>query len=101
MTNFAHYPSHTPLNLAYQIEWERRYQQLLIKFLKKHREFDGSAVAAWMRRQGMHDPVHHNMWGAQIAYYAAAKWMTKIGSAIPSGAGHVQQVGFWKSELFK
>jgi len=99
MSNFAKRPQLAPLNLAYQIAWEREYQKLLIKFLKAHREFDGSAVAAWMRKQGLHDPTHHNMWGAQITYYAALGWMVPDGRCVPSGAAHVAQVRWWKSAL--
>ena len=79
MSNYAIRPQHSMLNLAHQIAWEKQYQKLLIEFLETHEEFDGSAVAAWMRKQGLHDPDHHNLWGAQIAYYARAGWYVPIG----------------------
>ncbi len=101
MTNYAVTPRHAPLNLAHQIAWEKQYQKLLIDFLKTHDEFDGSAVAAWMRKQGLHDPEHHNLWGVQISHYANLRWMTAVGRGVPSGAAHIAQVRIWKSELFK
>lgn len=101
MSNFAQRPQNGPLNLAYQIEWEKQYQKLLKEFLRIHEEFDGSAIAAWMRKQGLHDPNHHNMWGAQIPYYAKLGWMTPVGRCIPTGAAHVAQVRLWRSNLFK
>lgn len=101
MSNYARYRSTRPLDFTYQLAWEAKYQKLLIQFLWAHDEFDGSAVAAWMREQGMHDPSHHNMWGAQIIYYAKQGWFTKIGSTIPTGAGHTQNVALWKSTHFK
>ena len=101
MSNFAKRPKNTPLNLAYRIAWEKQYQQLLLQFLATHEEFDGSAVAAWMRKQGLHDPDHHNLWGAQIAYYANLGWMVPIGHGVPSGAAHIAQVRVWRSTKFK
>ena len=82
MSNFAVRPQNTPLNLAHQVAWEKQYQQLLRQFLKTHYEFDGSAVAAWMRKQGLHDPEHHNLWGTQITYYSGLGWMTAVGRGI-------------------
>lgn len=101
MSNFAQRPQNTPLNLAHQIAWEREYQRLLRIFLKKMKgqEFDGSAVAAWMRQQGLHDPDHHNLWGAQITYYAGLKWIVPVGHGIPTGAAHIAQVRIWKGAL--
>lgn len=101
MSNFAARPQNAPLNIAYQVAWERRYQDLLRDFLKIHDEFDGSAVAAWMRKQGLHDPNHHNYWGSQITFYANQGWMTKLGKTLPTGAAHVDQVRLWKSAFFK
>jgi len=101
VTNFAQRPQTAPLNLAHQIAWEREYQRLLIEFLKTHDEFDGSAVAAWMRKQGLHDPNHHNMWGTQISHYAQLGWMVPVGRGIPSGAAHIAQVRIWRSTKFK
>ena len=101
MSNYARRPQHAPLNLAHQVAWEKQYQKLLIQFLKTHDEFDGSAVAAWMRKQGLHDPDHHNLWGAQITYYAGLKWFVPIGRGIPSGAAHIAQVRIWKSQMYK
>lgn len=101
MTNFAKRPQTAPLNLAYQIAWERQYQTLLVEFLRTHYEFDGSAVAAWMRKKGLHDPDHHNMWGAQIPYYAKLGWMVAVGRGIPTGAAHIAQVRIWRSTKFK
>lgn len=101
MTNFAHRPQNGSLNLTYQIEWERKYQEHLREFLTQHYEFDGSAIAAWMRQRGMHDPDHHNLWGAQIPYYAHQGWFTKVGSTIPTGAGHTQTVALWRSAFCK
>lgn len=101
MSNFAVRPQNAPLNLAYQLAWERQYQELLVKFLKTHDEFDGSAVAAWMRAQGLHDPDHHNHWGAQIRYYAELGMFTPVGHAIPTGAAHIASVRQWKSTLYK
>lgn len=102
MSNYSVTPRNTPQNLALQIKWEKDYQALLMKFLKQHDTFNGSAVAAWMRKQGLQDPVHHNEWGAQIKYYSnpAFGLFTNIGKAIPTGAAHIQQVGLWKSLLF-
>lgn len=97
MSNYAHRPQNSSLNLAHQLAWERAYQELLIKFLKTHREFDGSAVAAWMRSKGLHDPDHHNMWGAQITYYSKLGWMKPVGRGVPSGAAHIAQVRIWES----
>jgi hypothetical protein len=96
MTNFAVRPQHAPLNFAHQIAWEKAYQALLIEFLKVHPQFDGSAVAAWMRKKGLHDPQHHNMWGTQILYYANLKWFTPIGRGVPTGAAHISQVRIWQ-----
>lgn len=80
----------------YQLKWERKYQQLFIKFLRTHETFDGSEVSAWMRKQGLHEPEHHNMWGAQISYYAARGWMTKLERVIPKNKGsHLGQVRLW------
>jgi len=101
MSNFAKRPQHTPLNLAHQIAWERQYQILLIEFLQTHFEFDGSAIAAWMRKKGLHDPDHHNFWGAQIPYYAKQGWLIPIGKGVPTGAAHVDQVRIWRSPFFK
>ena len=101
MTNFARRPQNGPLNLAHQIAWEKEYQRLLVEFLKIHDEFDGSAVAAWMRKQGLHDPDHHNLWGVQISHYASLKWFVAIGRGIPTGAAHVAQVRIWKSQSYK
>lgn len=101
MTNFAARPQNSPLNLSYQIAWEKQYQKLLIQFLGTHEEFDGSAVAAWMRKQGLHDPEHHNQWGSQITYYAKLGWMIPIGRCVPSGAAHISQVRLWRSTKFK
>lgn len=101
MSNFAIRPQNTPLNLAHQVAWEKQYQQLLRQFLKTHYEFDGSAVAAWMRKQGLHDPEHHNLWGTQITYYSGLGWMTAIGRGIPSGAAHIAQVRIWRSAFCK
>lgn len=101
MSNYSHRPSNAPLNLTYQIAWEKDYQKLLIEFLETHDEFDGSAVAAWMRKRGLHDPNHHNLWGAQIPYYANLGWMTPVGRGVPSGAAHVAQVRIWKSAKYK
>lgn len=101
MSNFAVRPQNAPLNLAYQLAWERKYQELLIEFLKSHDEFDGSAVAAWMRTRGLHDPDHHNHWGAQITYYANLGWMTPVGKGVPTGAAHVSSVRIWKSCKYK
>ena len=101
MSNFAVRPQNTPLNLAHQVAWEKQYQQLLRQFLKTHYEFDGSAVAVWMRKQGLHDPEHHNLWGTQITYYSGLGWMTAIGRGIPSGAAHIAQVRIWRSTKFK
>jgi hypothetical protein len=98
MTNFANAAA---LHDQAQISWECKYQQLLIDFLRTHDEFDGSAVAAWMRKRGLGDPIHHNMWGAQITYYAHAGWMKAVGRTIPTGASHVAQVRLWKSQLYK
>lgn len=101
MSNFANRPQTAPLNLQYQIAWERQYQDLLKQFLKIHDQFDGSAVAAWMRKQGLHDPNHHNLWGAQITYYSQLGWFVPIGKCIPTGAAHISQVRLWKSTMFK
>lgn len=101
MTNYATRPQSAPLNLTYQIEWEKAYQKLLIKFLKTNRHFDGSAVAAWMRKNGLHDPTHHNMWGAQITYYAGLGWFRKTGYAIPTGNAHIARVAAWRSESYE
>ena len=101
MSNYAVRPQHTPLNLAQQIAWEKQYQILLRQFLKTHYEFDGSAVAAWMRKLGLHDPDHHNLWGSQITYYANLGWMTAVGRGIPSGAAHIAQVRIWQSASCK
>ena len=101
MSNFAKRPQHGPLNLAHQIAWEKQYQQLLLQFLTTHEEFDGSAVAAWMRKQGLHDPDHHNLWGTQITYYAKLGWMVPVGRGIPSGAAHIAQVRIWRSAFYK
>lgn len=101
MSNFAVRPQNAPLNLAYQIAWEQKYQELLLEFLEAHDEFDGSAVAAWMRSKGLHDPEHHNHWGVQIRYYAQLGWFKSIGHTIPTGAAHIASVGHWKSMKFK
>lgn len=101
MSNFAVRPKHGPLNLAHQIAWEKEYQRLLRLFLQTHYEFDGSAVAAWMRKQGLHDPDHHNLWGSQITYYAGVGWYIAVGHGIPSGAAHISQVRIWQSTMFK
>jgi hypothetical protein len=101
MSNFAKRPQTAPLNLALQIMWERQYQLLLIEFLETHYEFDGSAVAAWMRKKGLHDPDHHNHWGTQISHYAGLKWMLPIGRGVPTGAAHISQVRIWRSQKFK
>lgn len=101
MTNFANRPQNGPLNLAHQIAWERAYQTLLIEFLEIHDEFDGSAVAAWMRKKGLHDPDHHNLWGSQITYYAGLGWMVPIGKGVPTGAAHISTVRIWKSTKYK
>jgi hypothetical protein len=102
MSNFAKRPQHTPLNLAHQIAWEKQYQQLLIEFLETHDEFDGSAVAAWMRSKGLHDPNHHNMWGTQISHYAKAGWLVSSGErGIPTGAAHISLVRIWTSPFYK
>lgn len=100
MSNYVLKVTGGDANSAYQIQWERKYQRLLRKFLQTNFEFDGSAVAAWMRRQGLEDPVHHNLWGLQIRYYARLKWMTPIGRIIPSGAAHIAQVRHWRSSIF-
>lgn len=97
MSNFAVRPQNTPLNLAHQIAWERRYQELFLDFIHLHKEFDGSAVAAWMRSKGLHDPDHHNHWGTQITHYAKLGWITPIGRGIPSGAAHIASVRIWRS----
>ena len=96
MTNFAVRAQHHPLMLAHQLHWERQYQDLLREFLSTHKQFDGSAVAAWMRTKGLGDPDHHNHWGAQITYYANLGWFKAIGHGIPSGAGHTQTVRIWE-----
>lgn len=96
MSNYAKFPQNAPLNLAHQIAWEQQYQQLFKKFLKQHKNFDGSAVAKWMRQQGLHDPVHHNHWGAQIAYYKHLGWIRPLGKCAPSGAAHIAQVREWE-----
>lgn len=101
MSNYAVRPQHTPLNTAHQIAWERSYQDLLKEFLRTHDEFDGSAVAAWMRKQGLHDPDHHNLWGSQITYYANLGWMKAIGKGVPTGAAHIATVRIWKSASYK
>ena len=101
MSNYAARPQNGPLNLALQIAWEREYQRLLREFLKAHDEFDGSAVAAWMRKRGLHDPDHHNLWGVQISHYANLGWMIPIGRGVPSGAAHISQVRIWKSASYK
>lgn len=100
MSNYANRPQNAPLNIALQTAWEKAYQKLLIKFLKLHDEFDGSAVAAWMRKQGLHDPNHHNLWGSQITHYAKLGWMTAIGRGMPSGAAHIALVRIWKSNSY-
>ena len=100
MSNFATRPQNGPLNIALQIAWEKAYQKLLLKFLKTHDQFDGSAIAAWMRKNGLHDPNHHNLWGAQISYYAALGWMTPLGHGVPTGAAHIAQVRIWKSTKY-
>ena len=38
MSNFAKRPQNDPLNLAYQIAWEKSYQRLLVQFLEIHEE---------------------------------------------------------------
>lgn len=101
MSNFARRPQNAPLNLAHQIAWEQQYQKLLLQFLQTHYEFDGSAVAAWMRKQGLHDPDHHNLWGTQITHYAKAGLMTAVGRGVPSGAAHIAQVRIWRSNSYK
>lgn len=101
MSSYAVRPQNSPLNIAHQIAWEKEYQRLLIEFLKTHYEFDGSAVAAWMRKQGLHDPNHHNLWGTQISHYAALGWFIPIGRSIPSGAAHIAQVRLWRSTKHK
>lgn len=101
MTNFAMSPQRTPLNLAYNVQWEQQYQSMLRQFLAIHDEFDGSAVAAWMRKKGLHDPGQHNMWGTQIKHYANEGWYTPIGKCIPSGAAHISQVRLWKSNFYR
>ena len=100
MSNFAQRPHHSPLNMKYQIEWEQAYQKLLFQFLKLHAEFDGSAIAAWMRAQGLHDPNHHNLWGAQVVYYASLGLFVPIGRGIPSGAAHIAQVRIWRNASY-
>lgn len=97
MSNYAKTPNTMPLGITHQIAWERAYQKLLIKYLKKHKTFDGSAVAAWMRLNGLHDPVHHNMWGVQIQHYAKLGWFKPVGRGIPTGAAHISQVRIWES----
>lgn len=83
----------------HQLEWERKYQQLFQRFLALHRNdiFDGSAVAAWMRKQGLYDPSHHNQWGTQIKHYAHLGWIQPVGRGVPSGAAHTAQVRLWKA----
>jgi hypothetical protein len=100
MSNFAERPQNTPLNLSFQIAWELAYQKLLFQFLKLHDEFDGSAIAAWMRQQGLHDPDHHNLWGVQVSHYANLGFFIMIGRGIPSGAAHIAQVCIWKSASY-
>ena len=99
MSNYAVRPQNAPLGIAHQIAWEREYQRLLKQFLKLHKQFDGSAVAAWMRKQGLHDPVHHNLWATQISYYADLGWMVPIGKCIPTGNAHISLVREWETRL--
>lgn len=101
MSNFAKKPNRKPFYITCQIAWERTYQELLIEFLTIHETFDGSAVAAWMRKKGLHNPEHHNLWGTQITYYASQQWMHPIGRGVPSGAAHVAQVRIWRSNLWQ
>ena len=53
-----------------------------------------------MRARGLHDPDHHNHWGAQITHYAGLGWMVPTGRGVPSGAAHVSTVRIWKSALY-
>lgn len=101
MSNFARRPQNYPLNLAHQIAWERAYQELLREFLTKFHEFDGSAVATWMRSKGLHDPDHHNQWASQIAYYARAGWYEFVERGIPTGKAHIATVCVWRSRFYK
>lgn len=96
MSNFAKRPQNSPLNLSLQVKWEKDYQKLLVKFLKTHDEFDGSAVCAWMRKRGLGDPDHHNQWATQLSYYAGLGWFKKIGVTVPTGHGHINTVALWK-----
>jgi hypothetical protein len=86
----------------YNLLWERDYQRLLVKFLKNHKTFAGSDVCAWMRKQGLGEPLHHNHWPTQIAYYAGQQWFKKIGSVRPTTShSHIGEVALWESLLYK
>ena len=85
---------------ATTIAWEKKYQLLLRKFLRKNAEFQGGMVCRWMRAHGLEDPPHHNMWATQLNYYAGMGWMRKTGHAPPTTEHtHINEVAVWRSNL--
>lgn len=81
-------------------KWEALYEAAFRKFLRNHETFDGSAVAAALRKGGLIDPPHHNLWGAQFAKFRKLGWIEKIGKMIPTGAAHIQTVAEWRSTKY-
>ena len=95
MSNFSQVNNEAQYN-AYKADWDRAYKRLLKRFLRTHDTFDGSAIAAWMRKRGLADPVHHNIWGTQVQKYAKQGLFYRIGDRKPTGASHLNFVGYWK-----
>ena len=86
---------------AIQIDWEKKYQSLLVKFLKSKSSFQGGEICRWMRVRGLGEPVHHNMWATQLNYYAGKGWFKKVGNEIPTTSHtHINSIAVWQSQMF-
>jgi hypothetical protein len=83
-------------------DWKKMYYDNALKFLTKHKLFDGGQLCAFCREQGMPEPHHHNVWGAMVNSLRKMGWTEKVGMMVPTTMHtHINYVCQWKSKLYK
>lgn len=79
-----------------QKRWEDAYETFFKAFISENKTFDGSAVATFMRKQGLYEPINPGHWGAALRRMVKRHNLLRIGRGIPSANSHQPTVSIWK-----
>jgi hypothetical protein len=81
--------------------WRIDYEELFLQFAKKHDYFEGGHVCRALRKAGLRNPHHHNVWGAMLNSMAKKGYILKVGNVTPTTSHtHIAQVGLWESSVY-